>query len=196
MCFRPRRTNFRLFGAPTVFDKARPKNFSVGWLSGLAAIRRPRTRPAYSGFPVSTTRSTKQNFLVELAAGTLPEPVYQRSDFRIETISQEPGTALRKAISVQFAGSESANTQSERDWTYAIRHLRHGDDPELIICEIAAYRATDRNDSRDTGKPISVRKPNPRYYAEHTVSRAMTHLGMTRTLGGNEIGSPENEPER
>ena len=51
--------------------------------------------------PGFNNKKYKENFLVELAAGTLPEPVYQRSDFRIETISQEPGTALRKAISVR-----------------------------------------------------------------------------------------------
>ena len=84
---------------------------------------------------------------------------------------------------LQAVGSEAANTQSERDWAYAIRHLRHGDNPEHIVREIAAYRATDRYDSRDTRKLTSLRKANPRYYAEHTVSRAMAQLGMTRTSG-------------
>jgi hypothetical protein len=146
--------------------------------------------------PGFNNKKYKENFLVELAAGTLPEPVYQRSDFRIDTVSQEPGTPLRIAVSTRGAGFESATTQSERDWAYAVRHLRHGDDPEHIVREIAAYRATDRNDSRDTTKPTGLRKANPRYYAEHTVSRAMTYLGMTRTLDGNEIRSSENEPER
>jgi hypothetical protein len=146
--------------------------------------------------PGFNNKKYKENFLVELAAGTLPEPVYQRSDFRIENVSREPGTALRKAISAKAAGSGSANTQSERDWAYAIRRLRHGDDPEHIVREIADYRATDRYDSLDTTKTVSRRKADPRYYAEHTVSRAMAQLGMTRTLRGNEIKSPENEPER
>ena len=146
--------------------------------------------------PGFNNKKYKENFLVELATGTLPEPVYHRSDFRIEILPGEHGTTVRKPVSVQAVGSEAVNTQSERDWAYAIRHLRHGDNPELIIRKIAAYRATDRNDSRDTRKPTSLRKANPRYYAEHTVSRAMAQLGMTRTLGRNEIRSSENEPER
>jgi RepB DNA-primase from phage plasmid len=146
--------------------------------------------------PGFNNKKHKENFLVELAAGTLPEPVYHRSDFRIETAPREPGTAPHKAVSGQTVGSEAANTQSERDWAYAIRHLRHGDDPENIVREIAAFRATDRYDSRDTTKLASPRKAAPRYYAELTVSRAMAHLGMTRPSGGKDSRSPETEPDR
>jgi len=146
--------------------------------------------------PGFNNKKYKENFLVELATGTLPDPVYHRSDFRIEILPGEHGTTVRKTVSAQAVSSGAVNTQSERDWAYAIRHLRNGDNPELIIREIAAYRATDRNDSPDTRKPTSLRKANPRYYAERTVSRAMAQLGLTRALGENEIRSPENEPER
>ncbi|MBS1852772.1 MAG: hypothetical protein JST79_17855 [Acidobacteria bacterium] len=137
------------------------------------------------------------NFPVKLAAGTLPEPVYHQSDFRIEPISPEPGTSPRSgAPAATVVNSESANTQSERDWAYAIRHLRHGDNPDDVVREIAAFRATDRYDSQDNSKLVSSSKPNPRYYAEHTVSRAMAHLGMTRASNMNESRSPESEPDR
>ena len=63
--------------------------------------------------PGFNNKKYKENFLVELAAGTLPEPVYQRSDFRIETVPHEPGTALRKAI--------SAHVRSFRKRKYTIR---------------------------------------------------------------------------
>jgi hypothetical protein len=147
--------------------------------------------------PGFNNKKYKQNFPVRLAPGTMAEPVYHRSDFRIEPVSHGPGTPIRQTVSSQVVvGSESANTQSERDWIYAIRHLRRGDDPEQIVREIAAYRATDRLDSHDATKVVSSRKPNPSYYAEHTVSRAMTYLGMTRTPGANESTSPETEPNR
>jgi hypothetical protein len=146
--------------------------------------------------PGFNNKKYEQNFLVKLAAGTLPEPVYQQSDFKIEPISAEPAPAARTNIpAATVLGSESANTQSERDWAYAIRHLRHGDNPEDIIRKIATYRATDRYDSQDSSRLVSSSKPNPRYYAEHTVSRAMAHLGMPRA-SANESRSPETEPDR
>ncbi len=147
--------------------------------------------------PGFNNKKYEQNFLVKLAAGTLPERVYHQLDFRIEPISPELGIAARTNVPTRTAvRSESANTQSEKDWAYAVRHLRHGDNPEDIVREIAAYRATDRYDSRDTSILVSSSKPNPRYYAEHTVSRAMAHLGMTRSANANESRSPEIEPDR
>jgi hypothetical protein len=147
--------------------------------------------------PGFNNKKYEQNYPVKLAAGTLPEPVYHQLDFRIGPISPEPVTAARTAVPAATAlSSEAGNTQSEKDWAYAIRHLRHGDNPEDIVREIATYRATDRYDSQDTSILVSSRKPNPRYYAEHTVSRAMAHLGMTRSANANETRSPEIEPDR
>ena len=147
--------------------------------------------------PGFNNKKYEQNFPVKLAPATMAEPVYHQSDFRIEPFSHAPGSPVRKPVSRRAVmGTESANTQSERDWAYAIRHLRRGDDPEHIIREIAAYRATDRLDSHDATKVASSRKTNPRYYAEHTVARAMARLGMTRASGANQSRSPETEPER
>lgn len=147
--------------------------------------------------PGFNNKKYEQNFPVKLAAGTLPEPVYRQSDFRIEPISPEPGSVARtNGPAATGVSSESAKTQSERDWAYAIRHLRQGDNPGDIVREIAAYRATDRYDSQDTSRLVSSSKPNPRYYAEHTVSRAMVHLGMTRASSANKSRSPETEPDR
>jgi len=52
-------------------------------------------------------------------------------------------------------------SQSEHDWAYAKRALARGDDPETIVQRIADYRA----DS----------KPDPIYYARHTVAKAQNH---------------------
>jgi hypothetical protein len=147
--------------------------------------------------PGFNNKKYAENFAVRLVAGTMPEPVYHQSDFRIEVLPHDPGTAGRIQVSAPAVlGSESVNTQSERDWAYAIRHLRRGDDPVDIVREITAYRAADRSDSEDTTKIASPRKANPRYYAEHTVARAMTHLGMTRPSDAGESRSPESEPDR
>ena len=147
--------------------------------------------------PGFNNKKYEQNFAIKLAAGTMPEPVYHQSDFRIETLPPRHGTAGRTNVSAATAvGSESPNTQSERDWAYAIRHLRRGDDPDDIVREIAAYRAVDLYDSNDTTKLTSPRKPNPRYYAEHTVASAMAHLGMARSSVADKSRSPETKPDR
>jgi hypothetical protein len=51
--------------------------------------------------------------------------------------------------------------QSERDWAYAKRALARGDDPSVVIHASAAYCPD---------------KPNPTYYAEHTVRKALAEL--------------------
>ena len=58
-------------------------------------------------------------------------------------------------------------TQSERDWAYAKRALARGDDPLEVIRTIASYRPD---------------KPNPEYYAEHTVERALAALNRTQVI--------------
>ena len=50
-------------------------------------------------------------------------------------------------------------SQSERDWAYVMRALARGEPEQEIIAAVARFR-TD--------------KPNPQYYAEHTVRKAVT----------------------
>jgi len=71
-------------------------------------------------------------------------------------------------------GTPGGITQSERDWAYAKRALARGDDPIDVVQAIASHR-TD--------------KPNPSYYAEHTVERALTALNRSRQT------SVQAEPE-
>jgi len=178
-----------------------PQNDAEGLLRGLArrfgGDRAATDATRVFRLPGFNNKKYEQNFPVKLAAGTQPEPIYHQSDFRIEPISSAPGTISRgNTPAATELSSQSANTQSERDWAYAIHHLRHGDDPEDIVREITAYRTSDRCDSQDTSRLVSSSKPNPRYYAEYTVSRAMAHLGMPRPAGANETRSPETAPDR
>ncbi len=142
------------------------------------------------------------DFAVRLAIAARPDPVYQRTDFRVELVSRETQSlALKQAAPARNAFEARGGTQSERDWAYAIRHISRGDNPEHIVRQIAAYRAVDRFDPEDPRKLVAPRKPNPRYYAEHTVNRAMEHLGMTgqRTQQASEPGdtsSRDIEPPR
>jgi hypothetical protein len=56
-------------------------------------------------------------------------------------------------------------TQSERDWAFARRALKRGEDPQEVIRAIAAFRSD---------------KPNPQYYAEHTVQKARASMEPNR----------------
>jgi hypothetical protein len=67
--------------------------------------------------------------------------------------------------------SAGGHSQSERDWAYAKRALERGDQPEAVIRAIATFRSD---------------KPNPRYYAAHTVEKAAASL--TRSSGRAQDG--------
>jgi hypothetical protein len=66
-------------------------------------------------------------------------------------------------------------SQSEHDWAYAKRALTRGDDPDLVTRRIADYRSDD--------------KPDPNYYARHTVIKAQAELarqsGVERPAEGD-----------
>jgi hypothetical protein len=71
---------------------------------------------------------------------------------------QQPEARTRKR-------AQGPITQSEKDWAYAMRALTRGEDPQEVIQAIAAFR-TD--------------KPDPHYYATHTVSKAAAVLSKTK----------------
>jgi len=58
----------------------------------------------------------------------------------------------------QYFGRNGQTSQSERDWSYALRALERGESPTSIEAKIEQFRQD---------------KPNPRYYAHRTVSRAV-----------------------
>ena len=61
---------------------------------------------------------------------------------------------------------EGPLSQSEKDWAFAKRALARGDSEESVVRALAEFR---RND-----------KPNPLYYAKHTVQKAALDLGKER----------------
>ncbi len=67
-------------------------------------------------------------------------------------------------------------TQSERDWSYALRNLHEGTPPSEVIEQIAAFRSD---------------KPDPQYYAEHTVQKALAELAERR--GSHSVVSDQVE---
>jgi hypothetical protein len=82
----------------------------------------------------------------------------------IYTPSQFPGFAIEETLAPatrSYATREpkahAALSQSERDWAYAKRALARGEDREAIIQAMATFRSD---------------KPDPQYYARHTVTKA------------------------
>jgi hypothetical protein len=69
---------------------------------GTAVRRRSAATDATRVFrlPGFNNKKYLHTFQVKLAPGTLPDPIYHQSDFRIEPISSEPGSAIRTYSSV------------------------------------------------------------------------------------------------
>ena len=86
------------------------------------------------------------------------------------------------------------NSQSEKDWSYAIRKLKAGEDPDKIIRDMTQYRSVDHYDKKDPTKLVAPSKPNPRYYAERTVTQAMAHLGIFRQAPAKTVAGPNTRP--
>jgi len=75
---------------------------------------------------------------------------------------QEEATHAAPSSAVHPPRAEDDHlSQSERDWAYAKRALARGTPKEQVIEDIMRFRHD---------------KPNPRYYAEHTVSKAASSL--------------------
>ena len=131
--------------------------------------------------PGFANKKYQDDFQVTLTAKAPAKQVYHASDFRIRSpIEEREHPALTTRPTPPNVSHRDGNSQSEKDWNYAIRKLKAGEDPDKIIRDMTQYRSVDRYDKKDPTKLVAPSKPTPRYYAKHTVVRAMAHLGMTR----------------
>jgi len=131
--------------------------------------------------PGFNNKKYPEDFLVTASREAAAGEVYRAEDFKVyghdrELAGRIPGSAdqERRPLSPEQA------TQSERDFAYAIRMLKKGEDPNQIIRDMAAYRSKDRYAKNDSTKLIAPAKPRPYYYAEQTVTKAMATLGITK----------------
>src|SRR6266851_10516541 len=98
---------------------------------------------------------------------------YHIRDFKLHIDSQDSPRHAYDNRAKRESSPRTNLTQSEHDWAYAKRALARGDEPEEVIRRIADYR---------TGE-----KPDPEYYARHTVQKAQTSF---------ESGKARDEPDR
>jgi RepB DNA-primase from phage plasmid len=96
-------------------------------------------------------------------------------DFKLHIDAQDSPRHNRYSRAKREPSLRTTLSQSEHDWAFAKRALARGEDPELVIRQIAQHRATD--------------KTNPEYYARHTVEKAMAEITTPPTE------SPLNSPE-
>ena len=111
--------------------------------------------------PGFANRKLSEEFIVQ--ARQESDAIHTLRDFTIHEDSPETPRHLVDDQERLRKMPGDHKSQSERDWAYAKRALARGDEPELVIQRIADYRATD--------------KPQPEYYARHTVTKALADLG-------------------
>jgi hypothetical protein len=123
--------------------------------------------------PGFNSKKYAQDFQVTVAAQVPAAQVYRPEDFKVR--NEEPERSPSGPGATRPRAEGEPLSQSERDWRYAIRKLQAGEDPQKIIKDMENYRGQDRSDRSGNLVPA---KAQPHYYAEHTVKKAMTHLGM------------------
>jgi hypothetical protein len=87
---------------------------------------------------------------------------YHIRDFKVPIDSQDSPRHHGEETARSHRAPGTTLSQSEHDWAYAKRALARGDDPDLVTRRIADYRSED--------------KPDPNYYARHTVLKAQAEL--------------------
>jgi hypothetical protein len=114
--------------------------------------------------PGFANRKLSEEFIVQ--ARQESDAVYTLRDFTIREDSPETPRHLSDDQERPRTVPSDHKSQSEHDWGYAKRALARGDDPAVVIQRIADYRTQD--------------KPDPQYYARHTVAKAQAQLEQER----------------
>ena len=146
--------------------------------------------------PGFSNKKYGQDVQVSIRREAPASQVYAAQDFRIYAQERSRVASVPGAAAAQQRSSVGDTSQSERDWAYAVRKLRAGEDPNQIIRDMASYRSKDRYDKNDPAKLIAPAKARPYYYAERTVAQAMAHLGITkRPAGAGNTSAKSREPD-
>jgi hypothetical protein len=169
--------NSDLVPQPNYVLNTSPDKFQVVWkvegitLEEAEPLQRAMVRE-FAGDPAATdstrvlrlpgfaNKKYDQDFYVQARLeSTL---TYRLRDFKVRIDSQDAPRHHNEEIARRDRASGAALSQSEHDWAYAKRALTRGDDPDLVTQRIADYRSDD--------------KPDPNYYAQHTVMKAQAEL--------------------
>lgn len=133
--------------------------------------------------PGFNNKKYSEDFQVTVSREAETGEVYHAEDFKVYGRDWERAGRMPASPDQERPLSPEQFTQSERDWQYAIRRLKAGEDPNRIIQNMAVYRSKPQYDKNDPTKQVAPAKARPYYYAEQTVTKAMASLGMTWRLG-------------
>ena len=107
----------------------------------------------------------------------LSENVYRPEQFPNMAADEPARMSVRSHVAdVRVRPAGMPETQSERDWRFALRSLARGNDADAVMRDIEAYRPD---------------KANPAYYARHTVEKA---LGVLKSKGS--VSPEDDTPKR
>src|SRR5580704_7973767 len=107
---------------------------------------------------------------------------YRLRDFKLHIDGQDSPRDHYPARTKRES-TPQALSQSEHDWAFAKRALARGDDPEVVIQQIADHRSGEKSD--------------PQYYAWLTVTKALAELGKAPPeSAGPRSQEKENRAER
>jgi hypothetical protein len=188
--------NSDLVPQPNYVLNTSPEKFQVVWkVEGITpeeaeALQRGMVRE-FGGDPAATdstrvlrlpgfaNKKYDQDFYVQ--ARFESTQTYQHRDFKVPVDSQEAPRHHNEETVRSHRDPSATLSQSEHDWAYAKRAVARGDEPEEIIRRIADFRAGD--------------KPDPEYYARHTVAKAQAELEQkpapTSESGQGQLGESE-----
>src|SRR5258708_3537424 len=110
--------------------------------------------------PGFANKKYETNFYVE--ARRESTETYHLHDFKLQIDSQDSPRYNYDNRVKRESTPRASLSQSEHDWAFAKRALARGDDPEVIIRQIAQHRAGEKTD--------------PQYYARLTVTKAQGEL--------------------
>jgi hypothetical protein len=169
--------NSGLVPQPNYVLNTSPEKFQVVWKAeGLnieesEALQHAMVRE-FGGDPAATdstrvlrlpgfaNKKYDQDFYVK--ARVESTETYHLRDFKVPMDSPDAPRHLNEETARNHRAPGTTLSQSEHDWAYAKRAVARGDEPEEIIRRIADFRAGD--------------KPDPEYYARHTVAKARAEL--------------------
>jgi RepB DNA-primase from phage plasmid len=102
--------------------------------------------------------------------------MYHLRDFKLHFDSQDSPRHNYNDRTNLESSPRSNLSQSEHDWAFAKRALARGDDPEVVMRQIARYRNSDKSD--------------PEAYARLTVKKAQAEMKAAKTQSG-----PDRSPD-
>ena len=188
--------NSDLVPQPNYILNTSPEKFQLVWkaeeitLEEAEALQHAMVRE-FGGDPAATdstrvlrlpgfaNKKYDQDFYVQ--ARVESTETYHLRDFKVPMDSPDAPRHHNEETTRSHRAPGTTLSQSEHDWAYAKRAVARGDEPEEIIRRIADFRMGD--------------KPDPEYYARHTVAKVQAELerktAPTSGSGQGQLGETE-----